>query len=77
LIDRPLEEAVVARKAAESDRLAAIYDLARAYEVADWRRVEEIALRLQKATAGLGKVYCEAAGWAQQVLERVKVAQPV
>jgi c-di-GMP-related signal transduction protein len=88
LIDRPLEEtlsdmrlapemaAVLAGKAPESDRLAAVYDLARAYEVADWRRVEEIALRLQIATAGLGEVYCEAAGWAQQVLEPVAVVQP-
>jgi c-di-GMP-related signal transduction protein len=88
LIDRPLEEtlsamrlapeiaAVLAGKAPEGDRLAAVYELARSYELADWRRVEEIALRLQIATASLGEVYCEAAGWAQQVLEPVAAVQP-
>jgi EAL and modified HD-GYP domain-containing signal transduction protein len=89
LIDRPLEEtlsamrlapeiaAVLGGKAKQGDPLAAVYDLARAYEIADWPRVEEIARQLGIAIASLGEVYCEAAGWAQQVLEPVTVAQPV
>ncbi len=89
LIDRPLEEtlsamrlapeiaAVLGGKAKAGDPLAAVYQLARAYEVADWPRVEELALQLQIAIASLGDEYCEAAGWAQQVLEPVTVAQPV
>ena len=89
LIDRPLEEilsemslapdiaAVLRGEASKSDPLMAIYDLARAYEVAEWQRVEEIALQLRVAVASLGEEYCAAAGWAQQVLEPVSVAQPV
>jgi c-di-GMP-related signal transduction protein len=88
LIDQPLEEtlsamrlapeiaAVLAGRAPESDRLAAVYELARAYELADWQRVEVLALQLQLCTAGLGEAYCEAAGWAQQVLEPVTAVQP-
>ena len=89
LIDRPLEEilsemslapdiaAVLRGEASKSDPLMAIYELARAYEVAEWQRVEEIALQLRVAVASLGEEYCAAAGWAQQVLEPVSVAQPV
>jgi EAL and modified HD-GYP domain-containing signal transduction protein len=89
LIDRPLEEtlsamrlapeiaAVLGGKAKPGDPLAAVYELARAYETADWPRVEVIALQLRIAVASLGEVYCEATGWAQQVLEPVKAAQPV
>ena len=89
LIDRPLEEilsemslapdiaAVLRGEASKSDPLMAVYELARAYEVAEWQRVEEIALQLRVAVASLGEEYCAAAGWAQQVLEPVSVAQPV
>ena len=54
-----------------------VYELARAYEVADWPRVEEIARQLGVPVASLGEVYCAAAGWAQQVMEPGPVAQPV
>lgn len=89
LIDRPLEEmltemslapdiaAVLRGEASKSDPLMAIYGLALAYEVAEWQRVEELALQLRLAVAGLGEEYCAAAGWAQQVLEPGTVAQPV
>jgi c-di-GMP-related signal transduction protein len=89
LIDRPLQEtlseislapeitAVLSGQAPPDDPLALIYDLARAYEVADWPGVEEVARRLGVAVNGLGEVYCAAAGWAAQVLEPAPVAQPV
>jgi c-di-GMP-related signal transduction protein len=89
LIDRPLEEtlsqmglapeiaAVLRGGAPESDPLASLYQLARAYEVADWQRVEEIGGQIGVPVANLGEVYCAAAGWAQQVMEPVPVAQPV
>ena len=69
LIDRPLEEtlsgmclapeitAVLSGQAPESDPLAGVFQLARAYEVADWPRVEEIARQLGVPVAGLGEVY--------------------
>jgi EAL and modified HD-GYP domain-containing signal transduction protein len=89
LIDRPLQEtlseislapeiaAVLSGQAPPDDPLALIYDLVRAYEVADWPGVEEVARRLGVAVSGLGEVYCAAAGWAAQVLEPAPVAQPV
>src|SRR5580704_8424911 len=89
LIDRPLNEtlsemglapeiaAVLRGSAAEGDPLARVYQLARAYEVADWQRVEEICQQLPVPVASLGEVYCAAAGWAQQVMEPVPAAQPV
>ncbi|MGB6940945.1 MAG: HDOD domain-containing protein [Bryobacteraceae bacterium] len=89
LIDRPLEEtlsgmclapeitAVLSGQAPESDPLAGAFQLARAYEVADWPRVEEIARQLGVPVAGLGEVYLAATGWAQQVLEPVTAAQSV
>jgi c-di-GMP-related signal transduction protein len=61
----------------ESGPLAGVYQLARAYEVADWQRVEEIALQLGIPVGTLSKAYCEAAGWAQQILEPTAAAQPV
>jgi len=89
LIDQPLAEtlsgmglapeitAVLSGQAAESSPLGGVYQLARAYELGDWPRVEEIASQLRVPVAGLGEVYCAAAGWAQQVLEPVTAAQPV
>jgi EAL and modified HD-GYP domain-containing signal transduction protein len=89
LIDRPLNEtlsemglapeiaAVLRGSAAEGDTLARVFQLARAYEVADWQRVEEICQQLGVPVASLGEVYCAAAGWAQQVMEPVAAAQPV
>jgi EAL and modified HD-GYP domain-containing signal transduction protein len=89
LIDRPLAEtlsgiclapeiaAVLSGQAPESDPLASIYQLARAYELADWERVDEIARQLGVPVASLGEAYCAAAGWAQQVMEPVTAAQPV
>ena len=69
--------AVLSGQAPESDPLAGGFQLARAYEVADWPRVEEIARQLGVPVASLGEVYCAATGWAQQVLEPVTAAQPV
>jgi c-di-GMP-related signal transduction protein len=58
LIDRPLDEtlsnmglapeiaAVLNGNARELDPLAGVYHLARAYEVADWPRVEEVGLQI-------------------------------
>lgn len=89
LIDRPLEETlsgmglapeiarVLSGAAPKGDRLASMYQLARAYEIADWPLVEQIAGQLGIAVDALGNVYCEAAGWAQQVLEPDPVIQPV
>jgi c-di-GMP-related signal transduction protein len=89
LMDRPLEEtlsglglaveiAVVLRgQAGESDPLASIYQLARGYEVADWECVEKFAGRLGVPVSGLGEVYCEAAGWASQVMDPTTAPQPV
>jgi c-di-GMP-related signal transduction protein len=88
LIDRPLEEtlselslapeinAVLRGTAPETDLLAGVFDLARAYELANWRRVEEIGERLGVPVSGFGDVYSEAVGWAQQVLEPVASLQP-
>jgi EAL and modified HD-GYP domain-containing signal transduction protein len=88
LIDRPLGEtlsamslapeiaAVLTGEATDSNPLAIVYELAQAYEAADWPRVEEIALQLGVPVASLGEVYCAATGWAQQVLDPV-AAQPV
>src|ERR1700689_4711098 len=89
LMDRPLEEtlaamglapeitAVLSGQAPERDPLAGIYQLALAYEVADWQRVEEIAQRLKVPVASLGEVYCSATGWASEVLDPVTATQPV
>jgi len=89
LIDRPLEEtlaelslapeiaAVLGGTATENDLLAGVLDLARAYEAADWARVREIGEHMGVPVTGFGGVYCEAAGWAQQLLEPQDVAQPL
>jgi c-di-GMP-related signal transduction protein len=89
LIDRPIEEALAAMnlapeiaavlngQAPEGDKLGGIFGLTRAYEAADWARVEELAGRLSIPTSNLGEVYCAAVGWARQVLEPGTVPQPV
>jgi c-di-GMP-related signal transduction protein len=89
LIDRPLEETlsgmglapeiamVLSGEAPKGDRLAGVYQLARAYEIAYWPSVEQIALQLGIRVDALGEAYCEAAGWAQQVLDPTSAAQPV
>jgi c-di-GMP-related signal transduction protein len=89
LIDRPLEEtlsgmclapeitAVLSGQPPEGNPLAGVYRLARAYEVADWQRVEEIARQLGVPVSSLAELYCAAAGWASQVLEPRTVAEPV
>ncbi len=88
LIDRPIEEAVAEMNLApeiaavlngsapDSDMLRRVYDLAKAYELADWARVEELAVQARIPTSSLSEVYCAAAGWAQQVLEPVLPSQP-
>ncbi|HTW64726.1 MAG TPA: HDOD domain-containing protein [Bryobacteraceae bacterium] len=88
LIDRPIDEAlaemnlapeiasVLNGNALEGDTLRSVYELARAYEVADWPRVDELAGKISLSTGQLGEVYCEAAGWARQVLEPVTPSQP-
>jgi c-di-GMP-related signal transduction protein len=89
LIDRPIAEALAAMnlapeiaavlsgQAAQGDALGKMYELTRAYEVADWARVEELAGQLSIPTGNLGEVYCAAAGWAREVLEPGTVPQPV
>ena len=89
LMDRPLEEtlsamslapeiaAVLSGQTPESGSLARVYQLARAYEDADWPRVEQIAHQLGVPVGTLSEIYCGAAGWASQVLEPGTVAQPV
>lgn len=89
LVDRPLEEmlseialaseiaAVLGGDAADSNPLACVYRLARAYEAADWPLVEQMGERLGAPLTELTGAYCEAAGWAQQVLEPSSAAQPV
>jgi c-di-GMP-related signal transduction protein len=54
-----------------------VYQLARAYEAADWPRVEQIARQLKVPVASLTEVYCASASWASQILEPGTVAQPV
>jgi c-di-GMP-related signal transduction protein len=88
LIDRPLEEtlsgmnlapeiaSVLSGQSSESDPLSQVFVLARAYEVADWPRVEEIARKLGAPVTDLGEAYCAAAGWARQVLEPGAALQP-
>jgi c-di-GMP-related signal transduction protein len=83
LIDRPIEEAlsemnlapeiaaVLNGKAPEGDALGRLYNLAKAYEIADWARVEELASQVSIPTGTLAEVYCASAGWAQQILEPV------
>jgi c-di-GMP-related signal transduction protein len=89
LVDRPLEQmlsgmclapeipAVLSGKAPAGDALAGVYQLALAYEVGDWERVEQLGQQLGVSIPSLGDEYCAAAGWAQQVLEPVTAAQPV
>jgi c-di-GMP-related signal transduction protein len=89
LMDRPLEEtlsglglateiAVVLRgQATVNDPLASVYQLARAYEVADWQGVEKLAGALRVPVASLGEVYCEAAGWAREVMDPATAGAPV
>jgi EAL and modified HD-GYP domain-containing signal transduction protein len=89
LMDRPLEETlsgmclapeismVLSGQAPASDFLAAVYQLARAYEIGDWQRVEELATQVGVPVPSLGEEYCAAAGWAAQILEPVAAAQPV
>jgi c-di-GMP-related signal transduction protein len=89
LVDRPLEEmlaeislapeiaAVLQGETRAGDPLARIYQLARAYELAEWAQVEEIGTQLGLPVSRLGEVYCDAAGWAQQVLEPANAVQPV
>lgn len=88
LTDRPLEETLVelslapdiaaalAGKAAKNDPLAGILDLARAYESANWERVGEIGANIGIPIEGFGDAYCQAAGWAKQLLDPDDVAQP-
>jgi len=89
LVDRPLEEmladislapeiaTVLRGQAGETDPLAQVYHLARAYEVADWERVDEFGKRLGLEVAHLGEVYCDSVGWARETLEPASAPQPV
>src|ERR1700722_9112852 len=89
LMDRPLEEtlaamclapeiaAVLNGQAPAGGSLAGVYQLALAYEAADWPRVEQIAEQLKVPVASLTEVYCASANWASQVLDPGSVAQPV
>jgi c-di-GMP-related signal transduction protein len=89
LVDRPLEEmlsqialasevaAVLRGDTADRGPLSRVYQLARAYEAADWPLVEQLGTGLGAPMAELGEAYCEAAGWARQVLEPSATAQPV
>jgi EAL and modified HD-GYP domain-containing signal transduction protein len=89
LMDRPLEEtlaamclapeiaAVLNGQAPEGGSLAGVYQLALAYEAADWPRVEQIAGQLKVPVASLTEIYCASASWASQVLDPGTVAQPV
>lgn len=83
LMDRPLEQTlseislapeitnVLQGNAPTADPLAAAYELARAYELADWARVEQLAGQLRVPVGNLSQLYCAAAAWAQRVLEPV------
>jgi EAL and modified HD-GYP domain-containing signal transduction protein len=86
LIDRPIEEAladlnlspeiaaVLKDQAPEGDLLGRMYHLTRAYEAADWPRVEEEARHLKIQSGQLAELYCTAAGWAREVVEPVMPA---
>lgn len=83
LMDRPLEQTlseislapeisdVLQGNAPLADPLAAAYELALAYETADWAHVEQLAVQLRIPISGLSGIYCAAAAWAQQVLEPI------
>jgi c-di-GMP-related signal transduction protein len=89
LVDRPLQEmlseiglaaeiaAVLRGDTGDSSQLGCVYRLARAYEAADWPLVEQLGTGLGAPMSELAGAYCEAAGWAQQVLEPSHTAQPV
>ncbi len=89
LVDRPLGEmlseiglaseiaAVLRGDTADSGPLGCVYQLARAYEAADWPLVERLGPGLGAPMTELAQAYCEAAGWARQVLEPSATAQPV
>jgi EAL and modified HD-GYP domain-containing signal transduction protein len=88
LIDRPIEEAlaemslapeiaaVLNGKAPEGDPLGKLYALARAYEAADWERVDVLANAASIPAGTLAEVYCAAAGWAREILEPVLPGPP-
>jgi len=88
-MDRPFEEtlsglglsdaieAVLRGQAVEGDPLDSVYRLVQAYEVADWSSVDDIGSRLGVPVPILGEVYCEAAGWAGQVMDPAPAAQPI
>ncbi len=67
---------VLGGAASEGDPLAGAYHLARAYEVADWERVEAIAKQFRMPIDQLGDLYCASVAWAQEVLEPVTSPQP-
>jgi c-di-GMP-related signal transduction protein len=89
LVDRPLQEmlseiglaseiaTVLRGDAPDGGPLGRVYQLARAYEAADWPLVEQLGTGLGAPMTELAGAYCEAAGWAQQVLEPSAATQPV
>lgn len=89
LADRPLEEilsqialaseiaAVLRGDTGNNGPLGCVYQLARAYEAANWPLVEEMGERLGAPMAEVGQAYCEAAGWARQILEPSAAARPI
>jgi c-di-GMP-related signal transduction protein len=80
LIDQPLDEALAAINLApeissvlvgaapQEHPLTKVYQLARAYERADWDRVDSLSDGLGIPQAGLGDAYCEALRWSGEVM---------
>src|SRR5579871_455804 len=82
LIDCPLDEALrevelesaitdaLLGIAAERDRLASIYRLARRYEVGDWDEIEALSQDCQVPAVAVGAAYVESTLWAENLLGR-------
>jgi EAL and modified HD-GYP domain-containing signal transduction protein len=56
--------------AAERDRLASIYRLARRYEVGDWDEIEALSRDCQVPAVAVGAAYVESTLWAESLLGR-------
>ena len=56
--------------AAEQDRLASIYRLARRYELGDWDEIEALSKVCDVPAVAVGAAYVESTLWAERLLGR-------
>jgi c-di-GMP-related signal transduction protein len=88
MIDRPLREALreirmapdvrgtLLAEGPRGDAIGTIYDLALAYERADWPRVIEAGMRLRLENAEIRAAYLAAVNWCDQVFEACMPSAP-